>query len=203
MTYQRFSFGIDWRRRPPTPSNDAQHFIFVIAMSSLCVVKRRPIFPFSSGDSPPTYEDIVLGCNDAEPESWCDAWRNQAPHVLQVTQRPSATAMHSLVANSGIKTIVTLTYTQFPGDVITIVEETNTDCACLPPAYVPSTRRRSASTEKKEYKSFMAARSNANAPPPGNNSVGLQQDPGRRARRQYGGVGFVLSAEALLERYSD
>ncbi|KAK0439180.1 SH3-domain-containing protein [Armillaria borealis] len=125
------------------------------------------------------------------------------------------------------------------GDIITIVEETNADwwlgehngCKALfpanyvekivpapasrtlPPAYVPPTGSRSvppAPSEKREYKPFMAAHSNVNAPPPpgaGTNSVGLQQDPGQDGKKSKlgkygntmahsaaGGVGFGAGA---------
>ncbi|SJL08806.1 uncharacterized protein ARMOST_12176 [Armillaria ostoyae] len=115
------------------------------------------------------------------------------------------------------------------GDIITIVKETNADwwlgkhngCKALfpanyvekivpapasrnlPPAYVPPTGGRSvppAPSEKKEYKPFMAAHSNANAPPPpgaGTNSVGLQQDPGQDGKKsKFGKYGNTMAHSA-------
>ncbi|KAK0227039.1 SH3 domain-containing protein [Armillaria nabsnona] len=115
------------------------------------------------------------------------------------------------------------------GDIITIVEETNADwwlgehngCRALfpanyvenittapaprnlPPAYVPPTGGRSvppAPSEKKEYRPFMAAHSNANAPPPpgaGTNFVGLQQDPGQAEKKsKFGEYGNTMAHSA-------
>ncbi|KAK0231908.1 SH3-domain-containing protein [Armillaria nabsnona] len=73
----------------------------------------------------------------------------------------------------------------------------------LPPAYIPPTGGRSvppAPSEKREYKPFMAAHSNANAPPPpgaGTNSVGLQQDPGQDGKKsKYGKYGNTMAHSA-------
>ncbi|KAK0439165.1 SH3-domain-containing protein [Armillaria borealis] len=100
-------------------------------------------------------------------------------------------------------------------DIITIVEETNADwwlgehngCKALfpvnyvekivPAAYDPGRSVPPAPTEKKAYKPFMTAHPNANAPPPGNISVGLQQDLGRGTSlmaHSAGGVGFGAGA---------
>ncbi|KAK0439174.1 hypothetical protein EV421DRAFT_1713628 [Armillaria borealis] len=73
----------------------------------------------------------------------------------------------------------------------------------LPPAYGPPAGGRSvppAPSEKKEYEPFMAAHSNANAPPPpgaGTNSVGLQQDPGKDGKKsKFGKNGNTMAHSA-------
>ncbi|PBK82450.1 hypothetical protein ARMGADRAFT_1068158 [Armillaria gallica] len=81
--------------------------------------------------------------------------------------------------------------------------QTSASSRTLPPAYVPPTGGRSVSptpAEKREYKHFMAAHSNVNAPPPpgaGTNSVGLQQDPGQDGNKStFGKYGNTMTHSA-------
>ncbi|PBK70554.1 hypothetical protein ARMSODRAFT_1018083 [Armillaria solidipes] len=106
-------------------------------------------------------------------------------------------------------------------DIITIVEETNADwwlgeyngCKALfpvnyvekivPAAYDPGRSVPPAPTEKKAYKPFMTAHPNANAPPPGNISVGLQQDLGRGTSLAEVAVTGMVAVRYRLASYDD
>ncbi|KAK0433224.1 uncharacterized protein EV420DRAFT_1654854 [Desarmillaria tabescens] len=95
----------------------------------------------------------------------------------------------------------------FPANYVEKITAPAPAARTLPPVYIPPTGSRSvppapATTQKKEYKPFMAAHSGSNVPPPpraGTNSVGLQQDPGQEGKKsKFGKYGNTMAHSAAV-----